>query len=136
MLLPHSGALAAFGTCCFTYSSTAASASATLTGDCSISGSRPDFVCISRTKSFMRDERFGVGVHDELDAVVERRERRVGDDAGDLDDHIGLDDQTGHLEVDPYQAVVGDRNRRRPRRHLMGRSDPARGARYRLAVHG
>jgi len=39
-------------------------------------------------------ERVGVGVHDELHAVVERRERRVGDDAGDLHDHVGLEKGT------------------------------------------
>src|SRR6185437_6821574 len=54
MLLPHSGAVDAFGTCCFTYASAAFSASATLTSDAWIFGSSPDFVCISRTKSPMR----------------------------------------------------------------------------------
>ena len=30
----------------------------------------------------------------------------VGDDARDLDDHVALDVETGHLEVDPHQVVV------------------------------
>ena len=33
-------------------------------------------------------------------------EVRVGDDARDLDDHVVLDVEAGHLEVDPDQAVV------------------------------
>ena len=36
-------------------------------------------------------ERVGVGVHDELDAVVERDELGVGDDARDLHDHVVVD---------------------------------------------
>ena len=31
---------------------------------------------------------------------------RVGDDARDLDDHVVLDVEAGHLEIDPHEAVV------------------------------
>ena len=54
-------------------------------------------------------------MNDDLDAVVERDERRVGDDARDLDDHVGLDVETGHLQVDPHQAIVDARLCRRCR---------------------
>ena len=50
--------------------------------------SRPDFVCIVRTKSSMRASVGFVLVHDELDPVVERLQVGVGDDARDLDDHV------------------------------------------------
>ena len=45
-------------------------------------------MCILRTKSSIRASVVGVGVDDEVDAVVERVEFGVGDDARDLDDHV------------------------------------------------
>jgi hypothetical protein len=50
----------------------------------------------------------GVGrlVHDKVDAVVDRDEFGVGNDARDLDDRVLLDLEAGHLEVDPYEPVV------------------------------
>ena len=52
-------------------------------------------------------ERGGVGVDDEVDPVVEGVERGVGHDAGDLDDDVLFDLETGHLEIDPHELVVG-----------------------------
>src|SRR6516165_5432380 len=43
---------------------------------------------------------------DDVDAVVERVQLRVGDDAGDLDDRVALDVQPRHLEIEPYELVV------------------------------
>ena len=63
-------------------------------------------VCILRTKSSICAERGGVLVDDDVDAVVERRQVRVGDDARDLDDRVLLDVETRHLEVEPHQVVV------------------------------
>ena len=51
-------------------------------------------------------ERVGVLMDDDVDAVVERRELGVGDDARDLDDRVALDVEAGHLEVEPHQMVV------------------------------
>src|SRR5262245_9155424 len=53
MELPHNGAVRASGMCRRTYSSTVASASATVTVDWRTSGVRPELACISRTTSGM-----------------------------------------------------------------------------------
>ena len=47
-----------------------------------------------------------VGVHDEVDAVVDGREVRVGHDARNLDDHVLFDVEARHLEVDPHEPSV------------------------------
>ncbi len=44
-------------------------------------------------------------VHDEVDAVVERLEVAVGDERRDLDDHVAVDVEAGHLEIEPHQPV-------------------------------
>ena len=134
MLLPHNGAVDGFGTCCFTYSSAACWAPATLDLGLLDLGQQSRLrVHLAHEVAHLR-ERLGVGVHDELDAVVERGQLGVGDDARDLDDHVGLDVEAGHLEVDPHQPVVGLKRRRST--SPLGGSYPARGARYRLAAHG
>ena len=40
-------------------------------------------------------------VHDEVDAVVERLEVVVGDERRDLDDHVTVEVEAGHLEIEP-----------------------------------
>ena len=67
-----------------------------------------------------RDELGRVLVDDELDALVEGRQCRIGDDARDLDDRVALDVEAGHLEVDPDQSVVDVPARHR--RHAIGRA--------------
>ena len=51
-------------------------------------------------------ERVDVRVHDEVDAIVEWVEVRVGDDAGDLDDHMLFDVEPRHLEVNPHERGI------------------------------
>ena len=43
---------------------------------------------------------------DDVDAVVERRQVGVGDDARDLDDRVLFDVEARHLEVEPHEGVV------------------------------
>ena len=56
-------------------------------------------------------ERGVVLVDDDLHAVVEQGQVGVGDDAGDLDDHVVLDIEPGHLEIDPRRSAVVRRAR-------------------------
>jgi hypothetical protein len=46
-----------------------------------------------------------MGLDDQADALVQLSEVWIGDDAGDLDDLVVLCVQTGHLQVDPDQAI-------------------------------
>ena len=71
MLLPHSGAVDGFVTCCFTYSSAAFSASATLDRRLLDLGQQPRLRVHLAHEVVHPRERLGVGVHDEFDAVVE-----------------------------------------------------------------
>ena len=48
-------------------------------------------------------EGLGRLVNDEIDAVVLDREVVVGDQSRDLDDHISVRVEAGHLEVHPHQ---------------------------------
>ena len=64
----------------------------------------PDFVCMLRTKSSMRASVASSWWTTICDAVVEQGQVGVGDDARDLDDHVALDIEPGHLEIDPHQA--------------------------------
>jgi hypothetical protein len=48
-------------------------------------------------------------VHDDIDAVVDGFEVGVGDEHCDLDDDMARDVETGHLEVEPDEHVVGSR---------------------------
>ena len=65
-----------------------------------------------------RVERLGWLRHDDVDAVVERFELVVGDQRRDLDDHVAGDVETGHLEVEPHEAIGHDGVR--ARRHATG----------------
>src|SRR5690606_22424563 len=47
----------------------------------------------------------GVGLDDDAETGVDRLERVVGDDDRDLDELIDLEIETGHLAVDPYEAI-------------------------------
>ncbi len=106
MLLPQRGAVPATGTCLRTYSSTCACASSTVTSDFSIAGEQRRLGVHVPNEVVHPAERVFVGVDDEVDAVVERREVRVGDDARDLDDHVLFHVEPGHLQVDPHERCV------------------------------
>ena len=66
---------------------------------------RPDAVCISRTTSGMCANGLVRRPDDDRDAVVELAQLAVGDDAGHLDEGVGAQVETGHLAVDPDDAV-------------------------------
>src|SRR4029077_11058162 len=51
-------------------------------------------------------ERLGWLVHDDVDALVERRELAVGDQRRDLDDHVAAEVEAGHLQVERAQPVI------------------------------
>ena len=108
------------------YSSTAAPASSSESVDASIWGSRPDFVCMFRTKSSMRSSSAGRGVDHEVDAVVDQLERGVGDQHRDLHDRVPLGVEAGHLEVDPHEPLAP--------RPVVGVSSVARRAGRRASV--
>ena len=132
MLLPHSGAVAGVGTCCLTYSSVARLGVGEVDGRTrSICGSSPDFVCILRTKSSMRASASASWCTTMSMPSSSELELGVGDDARDLDDHVALDVETGHLEVDPHQPVVVARERGHRAARYRGRG-PARAARVRF----
>ena len=66
-----------------------------------------------------------VGLVDhEIGAFRNDRQLVVGDDRGDLDDHIPVVIQPGHLEIHPHQhgSIVGERTARRP---VRGRWAPS-----------
>ena len=108
MELPHSGDVPAAGTCSRTYSSTCAPASASVERRRLDLGQQPRLRVHRAHEVVHLGERVGRLVHDEVDAVVERLELVVGDERRDLDDHVALDVETGHLEIEPHQgsAVV------------------------------
>ena len=66
-------------------------------------------MCIFRTKSSISASASGGWWTIEVDAVVERLELAVGDERGDLDDHVAADVEAGHLEVEPDEPVVARR---------------------------
>src|SRR5690606_9157962 len=47
-----------------------------------------------------------VGVDHHINAVAEHGEIRAGDQHGDLDEHVTLEVEAGHLTVDPNEEIV------------------------------
>jgi hypothetical protein len=42
----------------------------------------------------------------QVNALTEHVELRVGDEHGDLDEHVPLEIEAGHLAVDPDEVIV------------------------------
>ena len=84
-----------------------APASARLSVDDSISASRPERVCMVRTKSSMPATSLRRGVHDQVGALFHEGQVVVGDEAGDLDDGVTGRIEPRHLEIDPGQHAAG-----------------------------
>ena len=101
------------------------------------SSSRPDVVCIVRTKSFICSSASAGGAMIDVDALAQHAQLGVGHHGGHLDERVGAEVEPGHLAVDPDDAVGallagrGGRGRRR-----AGHAGQPRGRRRRCGRRG
>ena len=63
-------------------------------------------MCIVRTKSSISASASGGWCTMRSMPSSTRLEVVVGDERRDLDDHVALDVEAGHLEIEPHQPVV------------------------------
>ena len=81
------------------------SAVATSMVDARTSSIRPDLLCIWVDDFDHRGQCVVVGVDDDVNAVAEDVQLRVGHQHRDFDEQVGLEVQAGHFAVDPHQFV-------------------------------
>ena len=75
--------------------------------DARIASSSPERVCISTTNGSIAGEHVVVDVDHDVGSLGDDRQLVVGDDRGDLDDHVVLVVEPRHLEVHPHEHDRG-----------------------------